>query len=77
MPVNKQLLQDLLELQEETPEAAAEAATLSDGAVVGSAVVDLIAENVAEDGSGNEQIVQKIAAFVGNLAKGVATSTAS
>lgn len=60
-----------------TPEAAAEAATLSDGAVVGSAVVDLIAENYAKDGSGNEEIVQKIAAFVGNLAKGVATSTAS
>ena len=57
-----------------TPEAAGEAATLSDGAVVGSAVVDIIANNLSDDGSSHDEIVQKIAAFVGNLAKGVAAS---
>ena len=55
-------------------EAAGEAATLSDGAVVGSAVVDIIANNLSDDGSTHDEIVQKIAAFVGNLAKGVAAS---
>ena len=55
-----------------TPEAAGEAANLSDGAVVGSAVVDIIANNLSDDGSTNDEIVQKIAAFVGNLAEGVA-----
>ncbi|MDA9930157.1 tryptophan synthase subunit alpha [Alphaproteobacteria bacterium] len=55
-----------------TPEAAAQAATLSDGAVVGSAVVDIIAENLAEDGSGTPEIVSKIAAFVSDLAKAIA-----
>ena len=55
-----------------TPEAAGEAANLSDGAVVGSAVVDIIANNLSDDGSTNDEIVQNIAAFVGNLADGVA-----
>jgi len=54
-----------------TPEAAAEAANLSDGAVVGSAVVDIIADNLSADGNG-DAIVQKIAAFVGDLAKEIA-----
>ena len=57
-----------------TPEAAGEAATLSDGAVVGSAVVDIIANNLSDDGSTHDEIVQKIAAFVGDLTKGVADS---
>ena len=57
-----------------TPEAAGEAATLSDGAVVGSAVVDIIANNLSDDGSTHDEIVQKIAAFVGDLTKGVAAS---
>ena len=52
---------------------AAEAATLSDGAVVGSAVVNIIAENLPKDGASlsdydRENIVRKIAAFVGQLA---------
>ncbi len=55
-----------------TPEQAGEAASLSDGAVVGSAVVDIIADNLGADGRGTPDIVSKIAAFVGDLAKGVA-----
>ena len=55
-----------------TPEQAGEAASLSDGAIIGSAVVDIIADNLAADGSGTPEIVSKIAAFVGDLATGVA-----
>ena len=55
-----------------TPEAAGEAATLSDGAVGGSAVGDLIANHLSDDGRTHDEIVQKIAAFVGDLTKGVA-----
>ena len=57
-----------------TPEQAGEAASLSDGAVVGSAVVDIIADNLGKDGRGTPEIVSKIAAFVGDLAQGVAAS---
>ncbi|MEC7093993.1 MAG: tryptophan synthase subunit alpha [Pseudomonadota bacterium] len=55
-----------------TPEQAGQAASLSDGAIVGSAVVDIIADNLASDGTGTPEIVSKIAAFVGDLADGVA-----
>jgi len=55
-----------------TPEQAGEAASLSDGAIIGSAVVDIIADNLAADGTGTPEIVSKIAAFVGDLANGVA-----
>lgn len=55
-----------------TPDQAGEAASLSDGAIVGSAVVDIIAGNLGEDGRGTPEIVSKIAAFVGDLASGVA-----
>ena len=58
-----------------TPEQAGEAASLSDGAIVGSAVVDIIADNLNEDGSGSPEIVSKIAAFVSDLAKGVAAAS--
>ncbi|MGB2491886.1 MAG: tryptophan synthase subunit alpha, partial [Candidatus Puniceispirillum sp.] len=54
-----------------TPEQAAEVANLSDGAVVGSAIVDIIANNLSEDGSGNDEIVRKVAAFVSDLANAV------
>ena len=54
-----------------TPEQAAEVANLSDGAVVGSAVVDIIADNLSEDGSGNDEIVRKVAAFVSDLANAI------
>ena len=55
-----------------TPEQAAEFARLSDGAVVGSAVVDIIANGVAEAGFANaletqQKIVLKVTAFVGRL----------
>lgn len=60
-----------------TPDAAAEASSLSDGAVVGSAVIDIIADNFSADGSGNDDMVQKIAAFVGELAHGVAAGKGS
>ena len=58
-----------------TPDQAGEAASLSDGAIVGSAVVDIIADNLNEDGSGSPEIVSKIAAFVIDLAKGVAVAS--
>jgi len=58
-----------------TPEQAGEAASLSDGAIVGSAVVDIIADNLIEDGSGSPEIVSKIAAFVSDLAQGVAAAS--
>jgi tryptophan synthase alpha chain len=57
-----------------TPEQAGEAASLSDGAIIGSAVVDIIADNLGEDGRGTPETVSKIAAFVGDLAKGVAAA---
>ena len=57
-----------------TPEQAGEAASLSDGAIVGSAVVDIIADNLDKDGRGTPEIVSKIAAFVGELSSVVAAS---
>lgn len=55
-----------------TPAQAREAASRSDGAVIGSAVVEIIANTLADDGSGTPETVSKIAAFVGDLADGVA-----
>ena len=55
-----------------TPEQAAEAATLSDGAIVGSAVVEIIANNIDEDGAPAPDIADKIGAFVSSLAKAIA-----
>ena len=53
-----------------TPAQAAEAATLTDGSVVGSAVVDIIATNLTDTPQNgiNNDIVQKVATFVGELA---------
>ena len=56
-----------------TPAQAAEAASVTDGAVVGSAVVDIIASNLADtplEGI-NADIVQKVAIFVNKLAKAI------
>jgi tryptophan synthase alpha chain len=58
------------------PAQAAEAAQLSDGAVVGSAVVNIIAENLpaAPDSlsqANRETIIRKIAAFVGELSAAI------
>jgi tryptophan synthase alpha chain len=58
-----------------TPEQAGEAASRSDGAIVGSAVVEIIAESLDSAGNGTPETVSKIAAFVGELAKGVAAKT--
>lgn len=55
-----------------TPAQAREAASRSDGAVIGSAVVEIIANTLADDSSGTPETVSKIAAFVGDLADGVA-----
>jgi len=56
-----------------TPAQAAEAATLTDGAVVGSAVVDIIATNLTDTPQNdiNDDIVQKVATFVGELASAI------
>ena len=52
-----------------TPAQAAEAARLTDGAVVGSAVVDIIANNLTDTPQNGmkDDIVQKVATFVGEL----------
>ena len=56
-----------------TPAQAAEAARLTDGAVVGSAVVDIIANNLTDtpQNSMKDDIVQKVATFVGELATAI------
>ena len=59
-----------------TPEQAAESARFSDGAVVGSAVVDIIADGVANPSSpdaaeNRAAIVRKVAAFVGELSAAI------
>jgi tryptophan synthase alpha chain len=56
-----------------TPQQAAEAADLTDGAVVGSAVVDIIANNLSDQPAHgvNGDIVQKVATFVGELATAI------
>ena len=59
-----------------SPEQAADAARLSDGAVVGSAVVNIIADHVPKDGAtlgvdGRNEVIRKIAAFVGELSSAI------
>ena len=56
-----------------TPAQAAEAARLTDGAVVGSAVVDIIANNLTDtpQNSMKDDIVQKVATFVSELATAI------
>ena len=56
-----------------TPQQAAEAADLTDGAVVGSAVVEIIANNLTDQPAPgvNRDIVEKVAAFVGELATAI------
>ena len=56
-----------------TPAQAAEAASLTDGAVVGSAVVDIIANNLTKTPQEDykDVTVQKVATFVGELAKAI------
>lgn len=54
-----------------TPEQAAEIARVADGAVVGSAIVDAIAQEVGTDGKAKPGAVQRVLEFVGQLADGV------
>ena len=56
-----------------TPAQAAEAATHTDGVVVGSAVVDIIATNLTDTRQNgiDDDIVQKVATFVGKLASAI------
>ena len=56
-----------------TPAQAAEAASLTDGAVVGSAVVDIIVNNLTDTPHKGikDDIVQKVATFVGELATAI------
>ena len=55
---------------------AAEAASLSNGAVVGSAVVNIIADNLPQgtttiSADGRQEIIRKIAAFVADLSEAI------
>ena len=54
-----------------TPEAAGRIAQAADAAVVGSAIVDRIAGNLTEDGRAAPGLVDDVAAFVAELARGV------
>ena len=56
-----------------TPEQAAEVARLTDGAVVGSAVIDIIANNLPNTPLEHTKvdIVQKVATFIGELATAI------
>lgn len=54
-----------------TPEQAAEIAAVSDGAVVGSALVDKITDNLGDDGKPGPNTVNDVLALVRELAGGV------
>jgi tryptophan synthase alpha chain len=54
-----------------TPDQAKEMAAISDAAVVGSAIVKQIAENLDEDGKATEELVDNVLSFVKDLADGV------
>jgi len=54
-----------------TPDQAAEIARIADGAVVGSALVDVIAQNLDAEGKAMPGLADKLLALVGDLAQGV------
>jgi tryptophan synthase alpha chain len=54
-----------------TPEKAADIASVADAAVVGSAVVNIIADNLDDDGKPTPGLVDKVLSFVSELATGV------
>ncbi len=54
-----------------TPEQAAEVAAFADAAVVGSAIVDIIAENLDAKGAPQSGLTTKVLEFVQQLAEGV------
>lgn len=59
-----------------TPEQAAEIARVADAAVVGSAIVQIIAENMDDDGrtKGSPDLRETVLKFVSELAQGVRTA---
>ena len=54
-----------------TPEQAADVARIADAAVVGSALVDLVAGNLDENGAARPGLVDAVLGLVADLAKGV------
>lgn len=54
-----------------TPEQAAEIARIADGAVVGSALVDVVAKNLDKNGKAMSGLAGKVLDLVGQLAQGV------
>jgi len=60
-----------------TPEQAAEIASVADAAVVGSALVELLASNLDADGKATPGLADKVLDLVGNLAQGVRGSGAA
>jgi len=54
-----------------TPEAAAEVASVADAAVVGSALINVLCENLDADGKANASLVDKVLAFARQLGDGV------
>jgi tryptophan synthase alpha chain len=54
-----------------TPEQAAEVAVFADAAVVGSAIVDIIAANLDAEGAAQAGLTTKVLEFVQQLAEGV------
>jgi len=58
-----------------TPEQAANMARLADGAVVGSAIVDIIAKNIDNEGCAKAELVDQTLDFVKKLAEGVASTS--
>ncbi len=54
-----------------TPEQAAEIASVADAAVVGSALVDIIAANLDPEGRHKEGVAQKLLGLVADLAAGI------
>ena len=54
-----------------TPEQAAAVAEIADAAVVGSAIVQTVADNLADDGTAGPDLVSNVLAFTRSLADGV------
>ena len=56
-----------------TPEHAKSVANKADGIVIGSAIVDLVKENIDADGKPNSRLVKSVHEFVRNIADAVMT----
>jgi len=54
-----------------TPEDAARFATFADAVVVGSAIVDIIKNNLSQENVANSELEGRVLSFVGELANGV------